>query len=416
MPEGLVTEDLLHKALDLVQIKHPRLQCRIIQKQQEFFFEDSALCKIPLNVYSVDSYRNLPDAINRELNTGINSSQILLRAAWVTNEGEKDSSYLLITASHTVMDATCGMRLVADILSYCDRLTSKDLVTPKTLAVPASLDFYSRRNLKETLKENSSQYDQIDCLIPQYVVPHIERRCKVITHQFNSHTSKAIIYLCKQQRVSVHGLLCAAMMLSVVKHLNNVEQQSLNISCRSAVDMRRRVRPTIEDSDVSAYVSALTSLHTISSKTSLWQLAGEVTSQIRERLKTSEIYDTISGYKQSAEYLLKHPEVVPFSTYVSNLGQVRIPSNYGNFKLESIHYALSNTVMNSAFSVAVSTFEGQMTLNFLGTLPSLKPELLDSLIKECLSQIKLQMNGLEISQKGELDCSKLCFQSNSFNR
>ncbi|MDJ0516538.1 MAG: hypothetical protein QNJ74_09880 [Trichodesmium sp. MO_231.B1] len=80
--------------------------------------------------------------------------------------------------------------------------------------------------------------------------------------------------------------------------------------------------------------TAITSFDTVNQKMSFWDLAKQATDQIKARLKTPEIYNGVFSFCQTLENSLENPEKTISSILVSNIGKVKISSDYGQFKLE----------------------------------------------------------------------------------
>ena len=98
--------------------------------------------------------------------------------------------------------------------------------------------------------------------------------------------------------------------------------------------MRRRLNYPIGNEQMTFLVSSLVCFHTVNQKMSFWDLAKQSTEEIQAKLKTPEIYHRILAFGEGVNIILENPEKTICSVSVSNIGKVKISSNYGQFELE----------------------------------------------------------------------------------
>ncbi|KPQ39187.1 MAG: putative protein containing a NRPS condensation (elongation) domain [Phormidium sp. OSCR] len=386
---GSLDPSVVRRSLDLVQELHPSLKSHIIGNTNNLRFVTEGTEKIPLQTIHLDS-ENWNSIVERELNQRIESEKVLVKATLV-KYSKGSLNHLITTIHHAIADALSGINLHKKILEfYCEILGG---ITPNVSPMQKlpSLKFLMDKKIGKDLENKTISKDFIDPISKPQIsklqtsnfATHLERTCKIFHKRLNLDSSIKLMARCKEEGVTVHGAICAAMMFSVAK-LIHVDDQGLYFSCRSSVDMRRRIDPPISNDHLSMIVSALTSIHKLTDKTDFWELAFSVTEQIQQRLQTSEIHAGVLNYRKGAEKLLAHPEFTPFSIFVTNIGKVQIPKDYRYFSLENVNYALSTTVMGNVFGVAVSTFLEQTTFNFIFTHPLINQKTMDYLIEETI--------------------------------
>ncbi|MGD1702264.1 phthiocerol/phthiodiolone dimycocerosyl transferase family protein [Dapis sp. BLCC M229] len=382
--KGFLDREVLRKSLDLVQIRHPRLNSHIVEVLDNLMFKTEGTKQIPLKVVLNPSPEYWHTLVINELSTKIDSEKVLLRATLIKASEKSTNNYLITTIHHAIADAMCGIYLHSEIISFCHKIASNYQITQvNQLESYQSLEKIIANYTVEN-EELPKLNRQIDTLPFEKYVPHQQRRCGLIQKQLNTDITEQIIERSRQEKSTVHGAICSAMMLALAKQLKK-ENKDFYFSCRSSVDIRRRVYPPIGDENIAMLVSALNSFHTVNNKTSFWDLARQVKSQIKARLKTPEIYNVILSYREGTKYILNNPERSYFSIFVTNIGKVKISSDYGLFKLEKISYAVSLNVLGSVFSVAVSTFENKMILNFIYSQPILSQDTVNALVNSTIS-------------------------------
>jgi len=70
---------------------------------------------------------------------------------------------------------------------------------------------------------------------------------------------------------------------------------------------------------------------------------------------------------------------------ISNIGRVNIPRLYGQFELSQISFIPTQAAFGGVFSLAVTTFEGKMFLNFPFSEPALSQETMETLVDSFMS-------------------------------
>lgn len=381
--KGCLREEILRQALDLIQQRHPRLNSHIIDSSEGFRFQSEETSPIPLQIIINFETNCWQKIVVDELNTKIDSDRVLMRTILIKPTENSETNYLITTGNHAIIDAISGIYLHSEILKYCQSIVINNRIPQiSELSDIGSLDELIA-NVATNKPELKRLGKTIDFIKPEQIVPHQQRTCRLIHKQLHNQLTTQIINSCKEKSITVHSAICSAMMLALAGEINK-KNQDLYFSCRSSVDMRKRLNPPISDEHIAMMVSALTSFHSLNENTSFWDLAREVSQQIKERLETDEIYNVILNYQKGTEYLLDHPESVPFSIFVTNIGKVTIPFDYEPFEIKEISYALSTTVMGSVFAVAISTFQERMNLNFIFAEPLLNQVTVERLIEKTL--------------------------------
>lgn len=128
---GPLSEEIVRQALDLIQDHHARLNSRIVGDLDNLRFETGAK-KIPLRVLDKQYEGQWQETVLEELNTQIESSEVLLRAVLVQEQelGENSASHLIITIHHAIADALSSIQLYSELLSYCSKVASGEPLVP----------------------------------------------------------------------------------------------------------------------------------------------------------------------------------------------------------------------------------------------------------------------------------------------
>ena len=392
--KGFLDPEVLRRSLLFVQLRHPLLNSHIVGPLDHLMFKTEGTEKIPLEVILNSEPEYWQTIFVNELNTKLENKKVLLRATLIKPTEKSTTNYLITRIHHGVIDGISAVHLYSEILSFCQKIVSENQIPEfEKLGPPPCLEKiiadYTVENNTESL---ISEVDQpIDTLPFEKYVPFKQRTCGLIQKQLNASLTQQLIQRCKSEKVTVQGAICSAMMLALAKHLEP-EDQEFYFSCLDAVDMRRRLNSPIGNEQMTFLVSSLVCFHTVNQKMSFWDLAKQATEEIQAKLKTPEIYHRILAFGEGVNIILENPEKTISSVFVSNIGKVKISSNYGQFELEEISFGASNKMFGSTFTVFVSTFQDQATFNFVYTQPLVSQTVIEKLIKDSMEYLVTSCN------------------------
>ena len=357
-------------------------------------FKTEGTEKIPLEVILNSEPEYWQTIFVNELNTKLENKKVLLRATLIKPTEKSTTNYLITRIHHGVIDGISAVHLYSEILSFCQKIVSENQIPEfEKLGPPPCLDKiiadYTVENNTESLISELEL--PIDTLPFEKYVPFKQRTCGLIQKQLNASLTQQLIQRCKSEKVTVQGAICSAMMLALAKYLEP-EDKEFYFSCYDAVDMRRRLNYPIGNEQMTFLVSSLVCFHTVNQKMSFWDLAKQSTEEIQAKLKTPEIYHRILAFGEGVNIILENPEKTISSVFVSNIGKVKISSNYGQFELEEISFGASNKMFGSTFTVFVSTFQDQATFNFVYTQPLVSQTVIEKLIKDSMEYLVTSCN------------------------
>lgn len=391
--KGFLDPEVLRRSLLLVQLRHPLLNSHIVGPLDHLMFKTEGTEKIPLEVILNSEPEYWQTIFVNELNTKLENKKVLLRATLIKPTEKSTTNYLITRIHHGVIDGISAVHLYSEILSFCQKIVSENQIPEfEKLGPPPCLekiiaDYTVENNTESLISELELP---IDTLPFEKYVPFKQRTCGLIQKQLNASLTQQLIQRCKSEKVTVQGAICSAMMLALAKHLEP-EDQEFYFSCLDAVDMRRRLNSPIGNEQMTFLVSSLVCFHTVNQKMSFWDLAKQATEEIQAKLKTPEIYHRILAFGEGVN-IIENPEKTISSVFVSNIGKVKILSNYGQFELEEISFGASNKMFGSTFTVFVSTFQDQATFNFVYTQPLVSQTVIEKLIKDSMEYLVTSCN------------------------
>jgi len=387
---GPLSEEIVRQALDLIQHRHPRLNSRIVGELDSLRFEGGGI-KIPLRVVNKLHSEQWKEVALQELNQKIESDKSLMRAVLVQIKNENNANYLITTIHHAISDGSSCIQLHAEILTYCQKIASGEPINqvtslpplpPLQELLPESMQG-SRGVLNASLFLLRAWFKQIwhqpETLGFEKYVPIELRRCGMVHRKLSQELTADLIGVCRKEKTTVQGALCAAMMFEVARKISDGKRTNVCVNCRSAINLHKRFNPVISDENMGVLASSFISFHTLRTNTSFWDLARDVRQQLETGLESDDIFSPVLISKKVFESLLAHPRKVSVTVGITNIGRVNIPQVYGPFQLEEISGVVAPTASGGVFAAAVSTFQGKMLLNFMFSEPSISQETVEIL-------------------------------------
>lgn len=393
---GPLSEADLKTALDRVQQRHAYLNVRIVGSLTALQFAPMQLSAIPLRVVSDQSWQAV---VNAELNQPLDSSQSLMRVVLVRDRQLPDRSYLVTTTHHAISDGTTCMKLHAELLSASQGqpldylMPSSSLPPALEQLLPPSFKGFSGR-LRATLfllrLTVEKLVNPIGALQPDQQVAIVDRRCCSVHRLLPTELYPRLLQRCAAEQTTVHGAICAAMAMATWTELrqNLKSGQGIRMSCQTAVDLRRTGRLDRQANQVLAsLISSVQQRHYIQPKTRFWDLARQIKRQISGAIAQDYPLQMVLLGKVLFDYAIAHPNAVDTTLFVSNLGKVDLPRQYGQLELEAISFTAANALFAGVFNLYVSSFANQMQLNFVFSTPSFSPERMERLVEATIAQL-----------------------------
>ncbi|MBK1988708.1 alcohol acetyltransferase [Sphaerospermopsis aphanizomenoides BCCUSP55] len=396
---GLLDEVILRQALDIVQCRHPLLNCRIIKSFNSLRFETAAI-KIPLRSFNHLDYQNWTEVVVAEMNQKMESHKGLARCVLVKSQNENNVVYLITTLHHAISDGLSTVQLHSEILTYCQKIAAGEIINqvdslhvlpPIQELLPDSARGWGSdlQNIFFLLKLTFQYlwYNPKSLDFQEYV-PIKSRRSGMVHKQLDQELTVKLVNFCRKKNTTVQGALCAALMFAVAQEISGNERKDISLSCTSYISLRKHLRSLVSENNLGVLASAITSFHTLRVNTHFWNLAREVRENLAAELKSDDIFSITMMYKNMIEFLLANPNLALTSVAVTNIGQVKIPKFYGPFELTEISFVPAQAIFGGVLSAAVTTFDNRMILNFMFSLPSNSQNLMEELADNVIACLK----------------------------
>jgi NRPS condensation-like uncharacterized protein len=344
----------LQQALAQAQQRHQLLNVQIVLDKSEipWFKEDSI--QIPLRVVKRLDRHQWQQEVEQELRDPFDWNQApLIRVVLLQGENISD---LIITCDHSIADGKSIVFLLRDILQAIG-LPEQQLIT-----LPSQPSY--EQMLQKA--ENPSTFFEPSLSIPE-TKPKLPENSRPRLYAWSMSKSEtlSIIHKCKKVQTSVHAAICAAFLLAIAEHYAT----NSTLKCLSPIDIRKFL--PVED-DFGYYFTAIVTTHSVTSDTSLWDLAHSLKAQINQRIAPSEIFATLPQLQSFMSTAPSHNDVVSMmegvndnNVLVSNLGQLGIPQQYGGLQLTAVYGPALTGHIDQDLIVGVATLCDQMFLTLV---------------------------------------------------
>lgn len=384
--KGPLTQEIIRQALDMAQSRHPRLNWRIVGEQNCLRFETEGTQKIPLQVVDKLHNKYWQEVVTAQANEEIDSSKCLMRAVLVRALNEEDTNYLITTIHHAIADGLSFVQLQQEILSYAQKIASGQVLTQVT-PLPALPSLEKLLPYSATTSQLYESYPERDTLGFEKWVPIENRKTAWIYRQMDEKLTQQLKKIAKQEKTTVHGAFCAAMLLETARIIRaNQNIEVVRACCSTPFNLRSYLQVPVSSEHLNFMVWDVRLWHTLEKNTSFWDLAREARQQIRSVLKSGAFISEITSEKLE-DFIPLLDKEVEITVEIINLGKLNIPTIYGIFEIEEIHVICGTAAFAGIPTLLVTEFRGKTLLSFLFSEPSLSQTTMEILANNVVSNL-----------------------------
>ena len=391
----------LREALDLVQRRHPLLGvCVQTEGGVPAYFSGGTA--IPLEVITRRNPTHWQQVAIDERNRPIRWDALPLARMTILH-GE-DKSDLIITLHHLISDGASSVYFFRDLLLALSDQTadaklaqlparpSLELLMPEAERGVTGL----KRSARVIGQQAWTCFAQRPRLLSeQQSVPAAQRRSSISHQRLTNTETNALLDASRVHGVTVHSVLCAALLMAVGAEIQ-ADSPAPNqlLGCCTPVNLRRALSPAVGE-DLGLYVGPIVTFHRLDASTQLFELAGQVTSQIHKERAAGiptlalATQSRLLPQRISPQRAAQHLYNRMFGTVsVSNMGVLEIPIDYGELHLDALHIGGSNNPYGSLISITVTTLAGQMSVTFNYNERIVSAERLNRVVTKTMHQLR----------------------------
>lgn len=284
---------------------------------------------------------------------------------------------LILTMSHTIVDATARVNVLTQLLRYAaewqpgtDRprqVVSRKPVLPIGYSLPKDVRGMARAIVSVFGEHVASLRAKPRPLKPlRYVRPE-DRRTRLLLRQVSGDQLDALLTTCRRNGVTVHAALSVAVARAVGHELGMTEGK---VALRTPVQARAQLSPPLDKSAVGNYMCITSTYANVDPDADFWAVARQFNKDLKTRLRLKLHLSSIALMRKFA------PKSVATSTkfvdgidgraagsvVVSNLGRVDFPDRIGEWKLSAVQF-FSTMSISGQMAICAVTSNGVLHLN-----------------------------------------------------
>ena len=327
----------------------------------------------------------------------------LCRITLLQTSEQSEWHEIIVTFHHAIADGISAIHFVDELLSYYQQLVEGIPIAPKeSLPLLPSLENLLQKCLSEINSTNflpttPNQTSSSPTLLIEQTAPVVDRRTRLIPRELDQELTSQIKSRCRDEQTTVHGALCAAMILACVQQLSS--QEPVLVSCSSSVNLRASCFPPVASEYLGCFISNITTIHHAEPNTNFWELARECHTTINQLVHHKVPHFQASNAELLNKYqssflaqLAEHNMGRNTTMHVSNLGQWDLKPSYGSIRLESFYFATGLNLVGTCFWLGTATINQKLFCTFTYTDPLISmrtAELLADSVINILSRIAL---------------------------
>ncbi len=330
--EGKQSADAWRQAVNQVQKRHPNLSARIgIDEFKRPFIEHVDSLVLPLKVIEVDSDFKWEKLVEKELATRFDTEEGPLFRVIVLQK-PKDT-VLILAANHTLADGSSLMFLFRDLLEAVTGQIPQVLVPQKSN--DETLGFLED---KAVINDETSAYEFKK---PEAVSPKVE------SIKFSIEQTSQIIERSRLEKTTVHGAICAAVVIAGRKLRKDWEDKKLELI--SPICTRKALQL---DDNCGLNITTHPVYFKPEENQSFWDIARFAKSGLNGT-ETKEHVENYLGFFRELTFnstdiqkmvdTLK--EAFNHQIMVTNLVKVKYKTDFGKLKLKSVYGPMVRSVL-----------------------------------------------------------------------
>ena len=375
--EGFLTPDIVKKALKLVQQRHPMLQVYIVESEDELYFESKGITEIPLQVIYKKDDNDVIKIAEKELHTKFTKDKKPLCRLILSSDQNANTSEIVITFHHGIVDGISCMSFIDDLLFYCQQINDRqDIPQVETLDFLPPIENIINYNIVNQINNKNNQVNNKEITPPAQLIIEgkasaNERSSKMLPRMLSQENTKILIEKCRQEKTTVHGAICAALLFAAAKSLS-IDKQ-INFSYGSPINLRKYCAPQITNQNLGCFISALGFNQLVEYNTIFWDLARECKSKVHKSLNNGVHINVLQQAKlrnfdrdMMVKSILSKENTMGRNNIfsISNRGKFKFRNQGDKLKIKELYFATGQHIGGDCFWLGILTLNQQLFCNF----------------------------------------------------
>jgi NRPS condensation-like uncharacterized protein len=390
---GVVNSDWMERALGLVCQRYPMLKVRLVESNHQFSFQTHEQPTMHFQILERRAETHWLEIAEQEIHMTFNPSHSLWRLTLLTS-AQSSKSELIFTYHHAIADGISSNLFIHDLLSFYAQIAAgqsiSDIVAQSVLPAAQEL-FPGRLKLRYLLKKLYHMLRPPEIIVEDSA--SIEKRCtRIMARSLDRQTTQRLKHCCRQAGTTVHGALCAAMLMAMATVA--FSGRSVRLLCDSSVNLRQLGQPSLGYAHIGSLSAIVEIIHTVDRYSAFWDLARECKTEVDQAIGRQEpqswlcLLQRLGLSEAFVRKLATQRTGRSSAVAVSNLGQYPFSSSYGAIELEAINFVGGIHGIGSCFWLGVATCSDEINFTFAYASPIISQPLALQLVDSVLSFIK----------------------------
>ena len=372
----------VHAALSLLQQRHPFLRTTIVNQAFELL-PDSIFT---FNVIQRENDMHWMDIVEQEMNTRLELSAGLFRINYLYEERHAE---LILTFHHAIIDATCGMNLINELLSAC----ASELELPALDVTPAAEKRFppAYQGWRGVLAQMKYMFGQMgDEISYQWRMRdkrkapvHLGGRGFINTMSLPESMVDKLSRGCRREKITLNSLLQAALMLAVNRVIYH--SQALPMRIFSFSDLRPYTIPPTSPVELGNYITMMRYTINASAENNIWQVAREIHRKIYHSLKSGEKFSAELLSETLMKMMIRMRSARMAVTAINYSGLVNLDLHHSDIRVVGLHAFNSSLDIGPEVGSQARLFNNRLIWDFMFLESDMDRESAAKIIKEVYS-------------------------------
>ncbi len=370
---GVPEAEVLGRACEILQLRHPLLGVRLAREGRRRTFEP-ADAPVPLRVVARRGEDDWRAVVEAELEASFDAAAgPLLRVTYLRSP-EVERGEIVLCFHHVIVDATSGVRLCAELLALCAAIAaggSAEASEPVPAAAPEVrfppafqglrclrplASFLLRQLADEAIFRWRSRGKRKPTV-------HRDARSRITVFEVSKETTSRLARRARRRRVTLASALQAALLLAVSRHLYGGRQQPLRSF--TFPDLRPYLRPPVPAERLGTFFAVVRFTVPVAGGQDFWQLARDIHRRIHGANRRGEKYAAALLSYRLIRRMFRARATRTGAAALSYTGVARLERSYGAagrppITVLGLHAFVSNTFLGPEHAAQARLWQGRL--------------------------------------------------------
>ena len=303
----------------------------------------------------------------------------LIRIVDVVLNSPEEEHDLVLTVSHVIADATTALSLLQRLVEHAAAngyavgsrpiIGAPEDLLPARYRGPRAIARLAATGLAEGLTTALARPRR---LTPESMVHPARRRTRLVRRMLTSTQLDGLVRRCRQEGVTVHGALAAAM--AMVIGPTAAQRASGRICIGSPINFRSELDPPVSADEAGSYVNAVPSIVRFGGDRDLWSIARQINRSLRRRRRSGRHLTLLWGLRFICPSSLAKSSKAfglverngPLNVAISNIGRYDFAERIGDWQLSGAQF-ISGVPPTGYLLATVNASHDELFWNFTYT-------------------------------------------------